>query len=63
MTGIYIRWRRNGRIAELELDELTDTELAEWSEQQRERGKDGWRWAVVLAAWIRDNVRAEKAQQ
>ena len=63
MTGIYIRAYRDGRPQSLELDELSDEELAQWAEQQRERGRDGWSWAVELVKWIRDNVKAERAPQ
>lgn len=52
-TGAYVRIKRDGGFENVEIDQLTDIELAELSKEQPNRG---WFWAIFLAKWIRDNV-------
>lgn len=59
MTGAFIRIQRDGKWQNIEVDQLTDDELA-WLAVQLP--KDGWKWAKFLAAWIRDNVAHAPAQ-
>jgi hypothetical protein len=59
MTGLYVRIERDGRDVALEIDELTDAELDQWLETVHHPDPTdlGYRWAVALAKWIRDQVR------
>jgi hypothetical protein len=60
MTGAYIRVQRDGRWDKVEIDQLTDAELAEMAAS---KPNDGWMWAIFLAKWIRDNVGEEPPVQ
>jgi len=61
MTGYYVRVHRDGRYANIEIDQCTDDELegvfacagASLSRQ----------WAMALARWIRDHVQEEPATE
>jgi len=54
MTGFYVRILRDGTPQNLDIVELTDAELeALYIPPGME-----WHWAIGLAKWIRDNVRA-----
>jgi hypothetical protein len=56
MTSAYVRVYRDGKWQPIEIDQLTDAELAAFADTMKE---DGWKWAKFLAAWIRDNVKGE----
>jgi len=59
MTGIFVRIERDGHVADLEIDELTDDELARFvATLSPERARS---WVKSLAAWIRDQVRDPEA--
>ena len=53
MTGAYVRIKRNGKWESVEIDQMTNKELADFEYNNPD---DGWRWAKFLARWIRDNV-------
>jgi hypothetical protein len=53
MTGYYVRVRRDDRWQNLEIDELSDDELASLH-MPPALGRE---FALALARWIRDNVR------
>ena len=55
MTGFPTRIIRGGRPETLDLDELSDAELAAWGASLS--GPRARAWAVALARWIRDHVR------
>lgn len=57
MTGFCVRISRAGTWQALDIAELTDNELQAFFEEQGEAKLT--RWAKGLAAWIRDNVKAE----
>lgn len=61
MTNIWVRIKRdNGDFDNVEIDDMTDSELDRFITNQREVAKnDGWNWMKVLAVWIRDNVRVQ----
>ena len=59
-TGMYIRTLRDGKWQNLDIAELTDSELDQLEEQQPFRG---WLWTKALARWIRDNVQEVKEGQ
>ena len=52
-TNAYIRTLRDGRFQSLEIDKLSDEELDFLSKRFPD---DGWKWALFLAKWIRDNT-------
>jgi hypothetical protein len=54
MTGFYVRVLRDGLPQNVDIAALTDFEL----EALPKPPAMGWPWAVGLARWIRDNVRA-----
>ena len=54
MTNIYVRVNRNGVWVNVEIDQLTDSELTTYFRSMDE--KRAAQWAITLAAWIRDNV-------
>ncbi len=54
MTGAFVRIQRCGEWKSIEIDQLSDTELREFSESQPDKG---WMWARFLASWIRDNIK------
>lgn len=54
MTGIYVRIQRDGRLEDREIDELSDQELVQLARDQPLEA--GWRWAILLAGWIRDTL-------
>lgn len=56
MTGAYVRVQRDGKWDSVEFDQLTDGEMNEFANQQKD---DGWRWAKFFAQWIRDNIKEE----
>jgi hypothetical protein len=62
MTGIPIRILRDGRWQSVDLDTLTDAELDAFAMRNAREGRDGWPWVKALARWIRDHVRAERAE-
>lgn len=55
MTGAYVRIQRNGKWENVEIDQLTDFELAEFAKSQPV--EKGWAWTIWLAGWIRNNVK------
>jgi hypothetical protein len=61
MTGIIVPIQRNGRWENAELDELSDAELEALADSYTK--ESGWRWAMALAKWIRDNVHAVSAEE
>ncbi len=52
-TGAFVRVERDGSWQAIEIDCLSDGELDQLAESQKD---GGWRWAKFLAKWIRDNV-------
>ena len=59
MTGAYVRVERDGEWMNIEIDRLTDEELAALEVRYMADGGGagaGWVWARFLARWIRDNV-------
>jgi hypothetical protein len=59
MTGFFVRIQRGGKWAHIDFDELTDEEF----ESLEMPSDDGWRWAVALAKWIRDNINPQPLDQ
>jgi hypothetical protein len=57
MTGLYVPIKRDGSYVNVEFDQLTDDELVVFAATQPE--DEGWSWAVVLAKWIRENVKED----
>ncbi len=57
MTGIHIRTQIGVTWKSIEIDQLTDEQLMLFAKEQREMDKDGWNWVVILAKWIRENVK------
>lgn len=57
MTNIPVRVMRDGAFKVVDVDELTDSELAHFFAHKD--AKEARRWAIVLAAWIRDNISRE----
>lgn len=55
MTGVVVRIMRDGRPQNLDVDEMTEEELRAFLETK----PPIWvlNLAVILAGWIRDNVR------
>jgi len=54
MTGAFVRiQRRNNKWVSIEIEQLTDEELTAFF---KEMSKDGVKWAIFLAKWIRDNT-------
>lgn len=55
MTGVVVRIMRDGRPQNLDVDEMTEAELRIFLETK----SAVWvlNLAVILAGWIRDNVR------
>lgn len=63
MTGLYLRVLRDGKYQNIEMDQLTDAEFTELEEQRKDDAPGiGWRFAISLAKWIRDNVKEEKKE-
>jgi hypothetical protein len=58
MTGAFVRVYRNGTWQNIEFDQLTDSEMYIFAEEHPE---DGWKWAMFLGAWIRNNIKEEAA--
>ena len=56
MTGAYVRIYREGKWQNVEFDQLTGAEMTAFAEDHPE---DGWRWAIFLGVWIRDNIKEE----
>ena len=52
MTGLQVRVYRGGRYHVVDVEELTDIELAHF----KDKIADPAQWVVDLAKWIRDNV-------
>lgn len=60
MTGYYVRIERDdGSFADVQINEMTNTELQRFANVERDRKIDGWPWVIALAKWIRDNVKQE----
>ncbi len=59
-TGAFVRVERDGKWQNIEIDQLTDDELIDFAEKHPHVG---WKWAMVLAKWIRDNVHSEKVEK
>lgn len=59
MTGVVVRIQRGERFLNLDFDELTDDEMRGFLLEKTANGQHGWisGLAVILAVWIRDNVR------
>ena len=53
MTGAFIRIERGGKWQNIEIDQMTNAELDILATGQPGRG---WKWAIFLAKWIRDNI-------
>lgn len=53
MTGAYVRIQRNGKWVKAEFDELANEEMESFT---KEHPDDGWKWALFLARWIRDDA-------
>jgi hypothetical protein len=53
MTGAYVRIQRDGNWRSIEFDQLTYQEMDAFAE---DNPNDGWKWAIFLAQWIRDNI-------
>lgn len=53
MTGIFVRIKRGEAYANVEIDQMTDEELAEFFRDLAHPEK----WAIGLAKWIRDHVK------
>jgi len=53
MTGIYIRTKTSDAK---DVIELTDEEWADFVETQKDNATYAWRFARVLAQWIKTNV-------
>ncbi len=57
MTGYYVRIKRGEKWQPIEIDQLTDSELAIFfQDQEKANGVSSRAWAIALAKWIRDNV-------
>jgi len=54
MTGYFVRIERDGKWQPVEVDQMTDQELEAFFSDSRETAR---RWAIVLAKWIRENVK------
>jgi hypothetical protein len=60
MTGYYLRLlASNGKVRVVEIERLTDQELANWVLSMD--GQHAKRWVLSLVRWIRQNVREEPA--
>ncbi len=57
MTGAPIRIERDGQWVAVDIDELTDKELADFIENAPD---SGWAWVRFLVGWIRDNVEPQE---
>ncbi len=53
-TGAYVRVKRGSVFENVEITELSDTELDTFFFGMEPRMLT--RWAIMLAGWIRDNV-------
>jgi len=60
MTGAFARILREGRWVNIEIDQFTDEELEDFAKKSPDAG---WKWAKLLAAWIRDNVKQKVKQK
>ncbi len=60
MTRAFVRFERQGKFENVEIDQLTDEELDQLAVLDPDRG---WAWAKFLAAWIRDNVQEQESQE
>lgn len=58
MTGVVIRIMRDGKPQNLDVDEMTEHELRTFLDTK----SHVWvlNLAVILAGWIRDNVREQE---
>ena len=54
ITGAFVRIERDGKWQNIEINQLTDDELKSFSKKYPDAG---WRWAIFLAKWVRDNVK------
>ena len=54
MTGYPIRIMRDGQVVDVDVDQLTDVELAAVFGSTPVDNARGW--AIALAKWIRDHV-------
>jgi len=57
MTGVYVRVKRNGKWENIEFELLTDKEMEEFVAVKKALKRDGWRWAMCFAKYLRDNVK------
>ncbi len=60
VTGAYVRFQRDGKWQNIEVDELSDEEWDVFEDSPDQQGR-GWNWARFLGRWIRDNVTAPDA--
>ena len=54
MTGAYIKIKRNNKWKNIEIDQLTATELDQLA---ADFPSDGWKWAKFLAQWIQKTIQ------
>jgi len=57
MTGFFVRFCRQGKWQNIEIEELTEIELDHFIETQGP--ERGWFWARGLIKWIQHNVKIE----
>ena len=65
MTGYFVRVLRiaTGEMETLEIEQLTDDELVVFfANLDRHVQSESRGWAIALAKWIRDNVKATEHQ-
>jgi len=60
MTEAFIRIERDGKWQNIEFDQLRDNELINLSKKMPD---DGWKWAIFLAKFIRDNIRESEVKE
>lgn len=67
MTGLYVRIERDGKWVSVEIETLSDEELARFIERKKTvtyttdlppkvLREQGWNWVEGLVKWIRDKV-------
>jgi len=57
VTGAFVRIKRGDEWHAIEIDQLSDDEL---TQLKIDCPDDGWKWALFLSAWIRDNIVDEE---
>lgn len=58
MTGYSVRIKRGEKWGPVDVDQMTDQELAEFfTAKDKDDPAASRKWAIALAKWIRENVK------